>query len=234
MSDHPPSYLLEELAAGVADESTKRHVDRCDACAAYVERLREGAAEFADQGPTAFEFADQVAARTGAPGRGMWVGGAALALVAAAAATFFLVRPADEPMGPVAMAPSATETAGSPSTRFKGAPQLAVIRQRDGGQERLSAEAGVRAWDGFRVEVSVDAPTMLEVGVLSDDRTWVTLLPAKMLSPGTHLTPQALRFDNEPGDAWIIAGPPEAVERARKSRSFEGVRVLPLHVETER
>lgn len=231
MADHPPSYLLEELAAGVEDEATARHVQRCEACRAYVDRLRQAAAEFEEQGLTAGDFADQVAARTGSSWAGVRVAGGALALVAAAALLFFIFRPTHEPQRPLAMN-SATETSEPAPVRFKGAAQLAVIRLRDGGQERLSAEAGVRAWDRLRVEISVDAPGTVEVGVLSKDGAWVTLLPATMLEPGTHLTPQAVRFDESPSAGWIIAGPPDAVQRARTTRRFEGVAVMPLHPES--
>ena len=233
MSDHPPSYLLEQLAAGEHDEETARHVAQCDACRAYVERLREAAAEFAKHEPTADEFANQVAAKTRSTSTSIRVVGGALALVAAAALIFFILRPASEPAGPLAMN-SAVETSAPAPVRFKGAPQLAVIRLREGGQERLSAEAGVRPWDRLRVEVSVDALGQIEVGVLSEQNEWVTLLPATMLEPGTHLTPQAVRFDGAPSAGWIIAGPPEAVAQARKTKIFEGVAIMPLHLETKR
>lgn len=239
MDDHPPSYLLEEVAAGAGDSQTEKHVGRCEACREYVARMRRAADEFAATEPSAEQFADRVAAGGRASRRsGLIAVGSAVALIAAAAAVFMILRPAEEPVGQVAMV-TATSTATNvlddpEGVRFKGAPQLAVVRERGGQQERLSAQAGIRPWDRLRVEVSVDALTLLEVGVLSENGEWVTLLPPTKLAPGTHLTPQAVRFDDRPSSGWVLAGTPEAVLRARTTKVFDGVAVMRLHVENER
>lgn len=231
MPDHPASYLLEEVAAGVGDEQTSQHVEQCEACRAYVAKLEAGAAAFAEKLPCPEVFADGVVERSKRSGKRAWIAaGAAVSLVAAAAVLFLVLRPPEATVGPVAMA-TTTDTADATGVRFKGAPQIAVIRERDEQQLRLGVEAGIRAWDRLRVEISVDAPTLIEVGVLSEDGAWVTLLPAKELTPGTHFTPQAVRFDDAPSNGWVIAGSPEAVDRARKTKHFEGVTVIPLHVE---
>ena len=155
-----------------------------------------------------------------------------LPIVAAAAAIFLVARPQTAaPPAPIALATTSATTADPTGVRFKGKPQIAVVRERDGGQARLGIDAGIRAWDRLRVEISVDAPTTLEVGVLSEDGAWVTLLPAKMLTPGTHFSPKAVRFDDAPTAGWIIAGSPEQVEHARQSREFDDVAVVRLHVE---
>jgi hypothetical protein len=235
MPEHPASYLLEEVAAGVGDEQTSQHVEQCEACRAYVTKLEAGAADFAQQLPSAEQFADGVVERSKSSGKRAWIAaGAALSLVAAAAVLFLVLRPPEATVGPVAMATTTTDMADATGVRFKGAPQIAVIRERDGQQQRLSVEAGIRAKDRLRVEISVDAPTMVEVGVLSEDGAWVALLPAKQLTPGTHFSPQAVRFDEAPSNGWVIAGSPEAVDRARKTKRFEGVTVIPLHVEKGR
>jgi len=61
MVEHPPSYLLEELAAGAGDDQTARHVRECEVCQAYMNRLEKAAAEYARQAPSPEQFADQVA-----------------------------------------------------------------------------------------------------------------------------------------------------------------------------
>ena len=231
MADHPASYLLEELAAGGRDEATALHVEQCGACRSYVERLRRGATDFAETSLPPLQFADAVAKRSTKSDRRAWYGLAAGACLAAAAAgAFLLVRPPVPSNGPVAMATS-PETAEPTGVRFKGRPQIVVIREREGSQERLGADVGLRAWDRLRVEISVDDAATFEVGVLSEDGAWVTLLPPTMLTPGTHLTPQSVRFDDAPTAGWVLAGAPDAVDVARRTRSFEAVTVLPLHVE---
>jgi hypothetical protein len=49
-----------------------------------------------------------------------------------------------------------------------------------------------------------------------------------LLDAGTHFSEQAARFDDEPTDGWVLAGAPEDVERARRTREFLGVAVLPI------
>ena len=43
------------------------------------------------------------------------------------------------------------------------------------------------------------------------------------LNAGTHYSDLAARFDDTPTDAILLVGSPADVERARKSRNFEGV-----------
>jgi hypothetical protein len=232
-SEHPASYLLEEFAAGAGDEPTARHVETCDGCRSYVERFRGAAARFARESVSADVFADRVVSRSQSSRKVAWVGVAGtLSLVAAAAVILLLLRPPETATGPVALAttPQAEDVEG---VRFKGGPQVAIIREREGRQVRLVTDAGIRPGDRLRVEVSVDAAATVEVGVLSEDGAWVTLMSASMLTPGTHFTPKAVRFDDSPSAGWILAGAPDAVARARSTRQFDSVTVLPLHVEKD-
>ena len=132
------------------------------------------------------------------------------------------------------LAEPSAQPADTSTVRFKGKPQIAVVRERDGKQDRLGVDVGIRPWDRLRVEVSVDTASTVEVGVLSEEGAWVTLMAPKMLTPGTHFTEQAVRFDDAPSDGWVLAGPPDAVRRARTTKQFEGVAVMKLHVEKEK
>ncbi len=235
MSEHPPSFLLEELAAGAGDDETTRHVERCEACRGYVNKLKQAAQQFAQIELTPDAFADCVARSSNASSKRGWIAAASAAgLVAAAAAILLTFRSMDPAPAPIAMNTVSAQSTGPTTVRFKGTPQIAVVRERDGRQDRLGVDVHIRPWDRLRVEVSVDAASMVEVGVLSTDGAWVTLMAPKMLEPGTYFSPQAVRFDDAPSDGWIIAGSPNAVQEVRRTKQLKGVAVMQLRAEKEK
>jgi hypothetical protein len=233
MGEHPAQYRLEELAAGGGDEQAARHVASCERCRGYVQRLQQASASFVHR-EQAEAFADAVLARTASRPSGSWrrVVAVTVPVLAAAAAVALLATPDDAPPERVpGSGPLAQRSTHEPAVRFKGRLQLAVVRQRDGDQRRLRVDAGIRAGDRLRAEVSLDRAMTVEVGVLDVEGAWVTLMPPQMLPPGTHYSPHAVRFDDAPSDAWVIAGTPQAVDQARRTRRLENVTVVPLAVE---
>ena len=231
MSGHPPSYVLDAVAAGDVGAAVAEHLEACDACRAYVSELRGAAADFqrtAD--PEAFLAKVDARAAASTSERGPvvlarrrlgWISGAVLA----AAAVVLFVRGAS--LSPVAPVGSAEVEA----TRFKGDFQLAAIREHAGEQSRLTSDVRVRAGDRIRVEVGVDGARPLEVGFLGTDGTWVLLLAPTILEAGTSFSEHSARFDDTPTEGWIVAGHPDAVDRARTTRDFSGVRVLRIIAE---
>ncbi len=233
MTEHPSAIRLEELAAGDGDGETRGHVQACAECRAYVEHLAAGAQEFAQmQGASAEQFVEAVRARhvmkSGVRWRTIaWIGGP---LAAAAAVLLYLSVPSAPQHG---ITPSVVVSGMSaPSaSRFKGRLQVAVVRDRAGVQDRSTGPVAVRAGDRLRVEVGVDVPAPIEAGVLGKDGTWVELLAPRVLGQGTHYSEQSVRFDESPTDGWVLVGSPDAVEKARISRDFSAVIVVPVTVE---
>jgi hypothetical protein len=253
LSEHPPLFRLDAVAAGDDDERLAAHLEACESCAAYVTRAAEMAARFrAGQGEDAERFiasletlsaaggaadASSSADRggpletAGAPRRAsVFVMMPRAAWIAApllaAAALLLIVRGTHEV--PHAPEPSVS---GEPSFRFKGKLQLAVVRDRQGDQSRVATEVTVRPGDRLRVEVGVNDTRPIEVGFLGEDGTWVLLLAPAVIEAGTHFSERAARFDDTPTAGWIVAGHPEDVARARVSRTFDAVSAIPVIVE---
>jgi hypothetical protein len=198
---HPSAYQLEGHAAGDHDAEVEKHLSECAACKEYVSKLRAAAAPpRRDRRPLLFL--------------------PALAAAAGIALFFFLRKPVETPVAPIAS-----------ETRFKGAVQLAVIRERDGRQERLTSDLRIKAGDRLRVEIGVDGSRPVAAGILGKDGSWLVLLAPAMLEAGTHFSERSAKVDERPTEGWILAGDPEAVERARMSRAWEGVTVLPIAVD---
>lgn len=234
--EHPSAYALEAAAAaaGGADEAVARHLDACDACRAHVMDLRAAAARFVAARPARpFVAALPDAARGVGDGRGGRVlrlvarrAAWALPLAAAAAALLFVSRPGAR-FGPDAPGDVPTEARPSGPTRFKGTDvALAVVRERSGRQERLTTSFGVREGDALRLEVTLAARAPVAAGVLEDDGTWTPLLVPTELEPGPRFVDDALRVDARPGGGTFVAGAPEAVDAARRTRRFDDVVTL--------
>ena len=232
MTDHPPVFRLDAHAAGDEDQRVAAHLASCEECAAYVASATEAASEFRRrEGAAADAFVAGLASRR-APPRGLlvrlpraaWV----VAPLLAAAALLLIVRgrPGDPGVAdPILVAPG-------PSIRFKGKKlQLAVVRDRQGDQSRVATEITVRPDDRLRVEVGVDDARPIEVGFLGKDGTWVLLLAPAVLEAGTHLSERSARFDDTPTEGWIVAGDPDDVARAKTTRAFDDVSVIPVVVE---
>jgi hypothetical protein len=223
MSEHPRPFRLDAHVAGDLDPSVAAHIETCEACAAYVAATTTGAAEFAaNEGKKSAEFVlalqDRPKARVFALHRLVWIA----APVLAAAAVLLVVRGRENPLVPVA---------NEPAVRFKGGMQIAVVRDRSGDQSRILGEVHVRPGDRLRVEVAIDDAQPIEVGFLGKDGTWVPLLAPALIEAGTHFSERAARFDDTPTEGWILAGHPDAVNRAKTTRVFDDVRIMVVVVE---
>jgi hypothetical protein len=225
VSTHPASYKLDGHAAGDRDAEVARHLAKCEPCRRYVER----AAALAEADDSPFPLPDGVeraaiAAPTRARGGLARIGLGLAPIAAAAAIALLLHRPSPN-------SPGETASTASPVAQFKGGVQLAVVRERGGRQERLATDVTVRAFDRLRVEVAVDRERPMTVGLLASDGAWLTLLAPTLLEPGTHLSERAAAVDEHPTEGLVLAGDPEAVEKARSTKELSDVAVLPIHAE---
>jgi hypothetical protein len=235
-ASHPPAVRLEAVAAGDEPGPIAAHLATCPSCAAYVARMKSGAEAFRTAAdPDAFTEAirrrAEAAERAQAPspgaersthGRGtakaFWF--VAPALAAAAAVLLWLRAP---PQSAPAVVPSSPAVPSADVARFKGGLAVAVIRDRSGRQERLTGPVEVEAGDRIRIEIVVDREGAVTAGLLSDDGAWTLLQPPVTVTAGTHYSDLSARFDEAPAGAMLLVGPPEAVDRARKVRSYDGV-----------
>lgn len=225
MSEHPDLTRLDALALGGEDAEAvplvwQQHLETCPRCADYVTRLR---AELGGEVPLRAPAALSAANKSNVV-RLIFVATPALA-VAAALLLFF--RPPVPVSGPPA--PAVSE-----QTHFKGGLPLAIVLERAGVQSRHVDKVLVRPFDRLRIEVSVDSPSPIEVGVLDTDGNFSAVLAATMLDPGTHYSERVIRFDAHPNAGWVLAGSPEAVRRAGATRDFQGVSVIPILVDDTR
>jgi hypothetical protein len=221
---HPAAYRLDAVAAGDEDERAHEHLASCKECGMYVDTLRQEARIFREQRARgdADAYVARAVERVRRGRRRARVLGVATPLLAAAA---FLLLVHGRP--PEATVVSSAEPSASPplsaQTRFKGELSVAVVRERDGRQERIVGPFEVRASDGIRVEVSVDRRGPMTAGLLTDDGAWVVLLAPAAMAPGTHFSERAARFDETPTSATLLVGTPDEVNRARHTRDFAGL-----------
>jgi hypothetical protein len=234
---HPPAQRLDALAAGDLDADAAAHLSDCSACRSYVEALRGGAREFAaGSSPAAFataiaERATQTPAPVPKPRRPLRLAWSVAPALAIAAAVVLLLR-ARAPVSERGVESDRRAVApDEPAVRFKGAPPLSVIRERNGRQERFAGKVGVRPGDGLRLELALDAQRSIAAGLLAEDGSWVELIPPKPLGAGTHFSELSARFDEHPTRGWLIAGEPAAVESARSSKQLEGLSLVRVEVE---
>ncbi len=249
---HPSSLDLEAFACGEGPHATVTdHLAECAACTAYVERVGGLVAT----SPTAAE-ADALIARALAkapePERAaprvqksrLWlVTTSVVTPLAAAAAIVLLLRsggmkpvqgrggpdgtsapahaPPTSPPDHIQMAPLP-----EPDTTFKGGRQLAVVRERSGEQARFASSVGVRPGDRLRVEVALDREQAILAAVISDDGTYLELMPLAVRGPGTHFSEKSAKIDGTPTYGTIVIGSPEAVARARATHQLDGVSAL--------
>lgn len=249
-STHPSARELERVVLGEADASALAHVAGCAECAAWVASEKRAASAFsADPARSPERFMAAVTARAAETQRAEKRGGAgasepprasvvplarivrarlywAAAPLAAAALVLLFFRPgAAPPRDQGGDPPAATDIA------FKGAMALAVIREREGAQARITGDVEIRPLDRIRLELSLDTPRPIAAGVLADDGTWATLIAPAVLDGGTHFSELSVRFDASPKSGLVVVGDPAAVERARATRELTGVRVLRLHAQ---
>ena len=126
----------------------------------------------------------------------------------------------------ILMAPLAARSAEEPDTTFKGGMQLAVVRERGGGQARFASGVRVRPGDRLRVEVALDREQAILGAVIADDGTYLELMPLAVRGPGTHFSEKSAKIDGSPTYGTIVIGTAEAVARARATKQLEGVASL--------
>jgi hypothetical protein len=216
---HPNSLDLEAFAVGEETESVKTHLVDCADCRAFVEKLG-GLAPVPMPKP-----APKPLRLMSFPIKGASI----LVPLAAAALFFFVLRrpPTADIVGPVSTASHQTV---DPETTFKGGIQVAIVRDRGGNQQRYVQNATIRPGDRLRVEVALDREQAILAGVLGDDDSWLVLMEGTR-SPGTHFSEKSARVDETPLRGTVIVGSPEAVDLARKTRDFKGVKALRLEWE---
>lgn len=207
---HPNSLDLEAFACGDETDAVRAHVDACDACRAFVSDLRGLPA------PTGIDVASIARRET----RRRLYAGVSIALPLAAAAVLLLFlrapRPPETsgaPVGPLPVVPAETV---EPSTSFKGVRQVAVIRERDGRQERFTHRVPVRDGDRLRVEVAIDREQAILAAVIGDDGSYLELMPSAVRTPGTHYSEKSARVSGPPSGGTIVVGTEEQIARARQ------------------
>lgn len=248
---HPSSLDLEAFACGEKLALVDAHVGVCDECRAFVEKLAAGAKAFAISIEEGLEdllakvstrepaVRDNVVALSSAKKRetksSLFM---LLPLVAVAAGVIvWIVLPSLSPRQKTTMntTPTVTPTGlptEDPETTFKGGVQVAVVRDREGHQDRFTSKVVVRPGDRLRIEVALDRSEAILAGVLAEDGTFLSLMTEGTRGQGTHFSEQAARFDDEPTRGWILVGPPDAIERAKAARApVRGVTAMRLEWE---
>lgn len=220
---HPNSLDLEAFACGDEIAGIGGHVDVCDACRAFVERLRDlpiPKIELPSASVTPLFQKKNLAA---------------IALPLAAAAILVLVLRDKNPVGDVAPAPTAMPTesrvlmaTAEPSTSFKGVRQVAVVRERGGEQKRFTGRVPVKEGDRLRVEVAIDREQTIVAGVLGEDGSYLELMPAVVRRAGTHYSEKSARVSSPPSNGTILVGTEEQIARAKShlpSADLDEVRI---------
>lgn len=246
---HPSSIDLEAFACGDPVGSVEPHLRGCATCAAFVERLR-GAVSAGPSRKKAADVVAAIAARTNAddakvvpfrpssPSRSRWLARATtmgVPLAAAAILLFYLRAPKAIGDLPPAAGTSTNEPSleAVPGTTFKGAIQVAVIRERGGEQARFTGNVAVRPNDRLRVEVALDRQRAILAGVVGDDGSWIELMSEGVRRPGTHFSDRSAKVDTSPLRGTILVGAREAVTRARETQRFDVDGVSTVRIEWE-
>jgi hypothetical protein len=233
--------LRQLVASGPSAAEAEARVARA------LERVAGAAEPIAAASPPG-AHAPRPAPRLRDPRRSAWLAATSVASPLAAAALILLLARRAPPVTPIAapgdststpsttsgpdrilIAPYPGATGASPSepeTTFKGGTQLAVVRERGGGQARFSSAVRVRPGDRLRVEVALDREQAILGAVLGDDGTYLELMPQGVRGPGTHFSERSAKIDGLPMSGTIVIGPPEAVARARETKRFFGVTSL--------
>lgn len=243
--------FLERLRAVMSNAPSAEHTN--DAVARALARLGD-AQELHDE-PAAHD--EEKRAPQQEPKRRLWlVASSVIAPLAAAAAILLLMRSPPPPPPPPPLKtgidpreptsykiqmetfPPGTVVAtasgtAEPDTQFKGGMQVAVVRERGGAQARFSSTVRVKPGDRLRVEVALDHEQAILGAVLADDGSYLELMPQAVRGPGTHFSERSAKIDAAPTRGTIIIGRPEAVARARETKSFEGVTTLRVELESQ-
>ncbi len=224
---HPSSFYLDALALGGVDAETapttaQDHLAECAECIRYVDGLRAALADAAPLEP--LRVPEPAPARVFALRRTLYAAAPVLAIAAGALLFFRVPTPTESPTTPPV----------SPVTEahFKGNLPMAVVLERDGVQSRHTDRVAVRAGDRLRIEVALDVARPTTAGILEDTGEFATALAPTLLEPGTHYSDLAIRIDDHPRPGWILAGVPDAVERARNHNDFADVAAIPMTVQS--
>lgn len=241
MSEHPSSLDLEAFACGEPIARVRDHVGACAECRAFVDRLGAGRVDDVEAMVSAAEerAARVVSIRSAGSARAPLRRARpllyALPLVAAAAgfAVWARLPPPAAPSNSAAPAIlAAADPTGEPETTFKGGVQLAVVRERAGAQARFTSAVSVAPGDRLRIEVALDRNATILAGVLAEDGTFLMTMATGDRGAGTHFAEQAARFDADPTRGWLLAGPPDAIARARAAKRPVGG-VIAMRLEWE-
>jgi hypothetical protein len=227
--EHPHAARLDALAVGERDDVARAHVAECEACSRYVTAVEKSAEAFAGlEGTKAAEFVRAVrareAARTRSARRRSRIA-AGSAVLAFAASAFFVVRgrpwPAGKTPEPTPVG-SGGDPAGAPF-RFKGQLQVSVIIEHEGVQSRRIGPLSLDPGDRLRLEMALDHDQRVAAGVLADDGAWAELQAPALLTAGTHFSERSVAFHGDVPSGWLLAGDADALERARRTHTPNGV-----------
>lgn len=218
MEQHPSAFALDALHAGAGDAETAAHAAACDACTRYLAELDADQRRFLERGSPE-TFVRDVRARADALDAGRrrrWLGGGLAAGLAAAAAAVVVV--VTQPGAPPA-----------DTLRLKGDAVLEVVRLRGDAQAVLGGPSvSVRPGDRVRVRLTVPEARVLSVAVLDDAGRFTPVAQAQTFAAGQHLLEATFAVDDQPMRARLIAGSPDAVQRARETGTLHDVVTLAL------
>ena len=231
---HPTIAKLEAHAAGDTNAEVGAHLERCVACLARVTQLRAELSVFSEravaEGPTFLAESKKRAVliqrREKIATIRNWVVISGFAAAAAIALFFALTRAAPAQLALRTTAEHERTSDGEIANRFKGAASLTLIREHDGAQERLAHAVTVHAGDRIRIEVAAPGEVALAAGLLSRDGKYLPMIPAETLSHGTHFSLDAVRFDAEPFDGWVILGTPSDIAAAQRTKDLHNVQAI--------
>ena len=223
---HPNAIALEAFACGEPSAAVEAHLSSCASCNDFVERARQlTAPKAASNVVPIFSKARKREQRAA------WGGGSVVLLaVAAAVALYVKTTPGTGAIAQNAVPTStaSTVTTGSalavlePDTTFKGGPLVAVIRERDGKQERFTETVKIRPKDRLRIEVALDRSQAILGAVIGEDGSYLEVLSSSVRGAGTHFSEKSIRIDESPLSGTIVVGAPDTISRARATRTFAG------------
>jgi hypothetical protein len=101
--------------------------------------------------------------------------------------------------------------------------------ERGDRQSRETGALRIAPGDRIRAEIAVDHDTEVTAGVLTDGGEWAILQPPAYFGAGTHFSERSISFDGRVEEGWVLVGPPQAVEQARRTRDFGSVQALRIH-----
>lgn len=241
MVDHPSKFRLESLSAGIADAEAEHHVAACRTCQEFVDALgAEQRALLETQLPADFARAIRLEAdrRQAAPARRVpWLRWASVLVPLAACGVLAFVWLGPETGSPtpsparLSAAPESPGVSGTDVIRLRGPDTMRAVVLRDGAQMRLDGEIDGRPGDRIRIELELAAAAKMTIGAWTDDRQWIPLSESESLDAGRHFVDGSVVLDDEPTEGWLLAGPPQEVDRiVRGQLELDASNVLRLRL----